>query len=243
MLPLAPLSTGSPALDLALGGGCPPGAIAELYGPAGSGKTTLCQQLAASCQRQARPVAWIDCDPTFTPAYARRCGVDLAQFYLVQPGWLEAALEIAGCLLESGQIGLVVLDGLDALPDLEEQQRPLVVQPEEVMPEDAYRLLLSPWLRRMRPMLRLWKACLVVTHQGGSRRISQVYHGLAGQLGRLALPLQAGLRIQLEPGKLLYSGGGKIVSGQRIRAHLLKNPLKTSLQSAEFDIMYSQDVL
>ncbi len=240
--PPALLSTGYPALDLALGGGCPPGALVELSGPVGSGKTSLCQQLAASCQRRVCPVAWIDCDHTFDPAYARRGGVDLAGLYLAQPGWLEAALDMAGCLLQNGAVGLLVLDGLDALPGLEEARRPLAVQPEEEQPDEAYKRLLSPWLRQVRPALRLWQTTLLVTHQGGSRRLSQAYHSLAGQLGRLALPLQAALRIQLEPGELLHNGNGKAVCGQRINARILKNRLKTSLQLAEFDIMYSQDI-
>lgn len=236
MPPSSPLSTGSFGLDLALGGGCPPGVVVELYGPEESGKTTLCQHLAASCQENDRPVAWINCDYTFDPAFARRCGVDLEQLYLVQPGWLEAALEMSACLLQSGTFGLVVLDGLDALPTLEEYR------PVETEPEAGYKSLLSPWLRRFKPALQFWQTTLVVTHQGERRRISQTYHALSGQLGRLALPLQAAVRIRMEPLDLLHAGPRRVVAGRRVRARVVKNPLKASLQITEFDIMYSQGV-
>jgi recombination protein RecA len=45
------ISTGSVAIDLALGvGGLPRGRIAEIYGPESSGKTTLCLSLIAQAQ-------------------------------------------------------------------------------------------------------------------------------------------------------------------------------------------------
>jgi recombination protein RecA len=46
------ISTGSIALDLALGvGGIPRGRITEVFGPESSGKTTLCQHVFAEAQR------------------------------------------------------------------------------------------------------------------------------------------------------------------------------------------------
>ncbi len=47
------ISTGSVAIDLALGvGGLPRGRIVEIYGPESSGKTTLCLSLIAEAQRK-----------------------------------------------------------------------------------------------------------------------------------------------------------------------------------------------
>ena len=46
------ISTGSIALDLALGeGGIPRGRVTEIYGPEGSSKTTHCQHINAKAQR------------------------------------------------------------------------------------------------------------------------------------------------------------------------------------------------
>ena len=42
------IPTGSLSLDLALGiGGVPRGRVTEIYGPEGSGKTTVCQHMVA----------------------------------------------------------------------------------------------------------------------------------------------------------------------------------------------------
>ncbi|MCB1123616.1 MAG: DNA recombination/repair protein RecA, partial [Verrucomicrobiae bacterium] len=55
------ISTGSVAIDLALGiGGLPKGRICEIYGPESSGKTTLCLNLIAEAQRQGGTAAFID---------------------------------------------------------------------------------------------------------------------------------------------------------------------------------------
>ena len=47
------IPTGALALDIALGvGGIPRGRIVEVYGPEGSGKTTVCLHMIAEAQRQ-----------------------------------------------------------------------------------------------------------------------------------------------------------------------------------------------
>ncbi|MSQ10633.1 MAG: DNA recombination/repair protein RecA, partial [Dehalococcoidia bacterium] len=55
------ISTGSLALDMALGiGGVPRGRITEIYGPESSGKSTLAQHILASAQANGGTVAYID---------------------------------------------------------------------------------------------------------------------------------------------------------------------------------------
>ena len=47
------ISTGSIAIDLALGiGGLPKGRVCEIYGPESSGKTTFCLSIIAQAQKQ-----------------------------------------------------------------------------------------------------------------------------------------------------------------------------------------------
>src|SRR5947207_7621855 len=55
------LSTGSLAIDLALGvGGLPKGRIIEIYGPESSGKTTFCLSVIAEAQKKGGLAAFID---------------------------------------------------------------------------------------------------------------------------------------------------------------------------------------
>src|SRR5580704_16112383 len=69
------LSTGSLAIDLALGvGGLPRGRIMEIYGPESSGKTTFCLSVIAECQRKGGLAAFIDVEHALDPKYARIVG-------------------------------------------------------------------------------------------------------------------------------------------------------------------------
>ncbi|HEY42995.1 MAG TPA: DNA recombination/repair protein RecA, partial [Anaerolineae bacterium] len=97
------VSTGSLALDLALGvGGIPRGRVTEIYGPEASGKTTLAQHIVAEAQRNGGVCAFIDMEHALDPSYAGRCGVDVENLYISQPDTGEQALEIAETLVRSG---------------------------------------------------------------------------------------------------------------------------------------------
>ena len=90
------ISTGSLALDIALGvGGVPRGRVTEIYGPESAGKTTLCQHIVAEAQRKGGVCAYVDMEHALDPAYAARCGVDVDNLYIAQPDTGEQALEIA----------------------------------------------------------------------------------------------------------------------------------------------------
>ena len=72
------IPTGSLALDIALGiGGVPRGRIIEIYGPEGSGKTTLTCSIIANVQRMGGVAAFIDAEHALDIGYARKIGVDV----------------------------------------------------------------------------------------------------------------------------------------------------------------------
>ena len=110
------VSTGSVALDLALGvGGVPRGRITEIYGPESSGKTTLCYHVAANAQRAGGVVAFIDAEHALDPGYAKNVGVDVDELLVSQPDTGEQALEIADMLVRSGALDVIVIDSVAAL--------------------------------------------------------------------------------------------------------------------------------
>jgi recombination protein RecA len=80
------ISTGSIALDLALGiGGVPRGRVVEIYGPESSGKTTLALHIAAETQILGGMVAFIDAEHALDVKYARQLGVDVDGLLVSQP--------------------------------------------------------------------------------------------------------------------------------------------------------------
>jgi recombination protein RecA len=114
--PMEVIPTGAIALDIALGiGGLPRGRVVEIYGPEGSGKTTLALQALANAQRAGGIAAFIDAEHSLDPEYAKNLGVDTDALLVSQPDTGEQALEIADMLIRSGAIDVVVIDSVAAL--------------------------------------------------------------------------------------------------------------------------------
>ncbi|MFZ9682319.1 MAG: recombinase RecA, partial [Cephaloticoccus sp.] len=110
------LSTGSLAVDLALGvGGLPKGRIIEIYGPESSGKTTFCLSVIAEAQKLGGLAAFIDVEHALDPKYARIAGVNLDDLLVSQPDSGEDALNIMETLIRSNSIDVIVLDSVAAL--------------------------------------------------------------------------------------------------------------------------------
>src|SRR5712692_6946213 len=94
IVPVAVISTGSIALDAALGiGGFPRGRICEIYGPESSGKTTIALQVVAQAQKAGGMAAFIDVEHALDPIYARKLGVDVDNLLVSQPDFGEQALD------------------------------------------------------------------------------------------------------------------------------------------------------
>ena len=114
--PIEVIPTGAIALDVALGiGGLPRGRVVEIYGPEGSGKTTLALHAVANAQKAGGIAAFIDAEHALDPEYAKKLGVDTDGLLVSQPDTGEQALEIADMLIRSGAIDVVVIDSVAAL--------------------------------------------------------------------------------------------------------------------------------
>ena len=80
------ISTGSFALDKAIGvGGIPKGRITEIFGPEGSGKTTVTLHAIANCQVQGGTTVFIDAENAIDLNYAQKLGVDTKNLLYPNP--------------------------------------------------------------------------------------------------------------------------------------------------------------
>ena len=109
------LSSGSLLIDKVLGGGIGYGRITEIYGAESSGKTTLCLQFAAECQKTGGRVAYIDVENALDTIYAAHLGVNVNDLIFTQPSSGEQALEIVDMLVKSGEVNLIIVDSVAAL--------------------------------------------------------------------------------------------------------------------------------
>jgi hypothetical protein len=82
--PVAP--TGIAALDEVLQGGLPIGAVSELVGPEGSGRTSVALSFVSRMTQAAKVCAWIDVSNTLHPESASAAGVDLSRLLWIRCG-------------------------------------------------------------------------------------------------------------------------------------------------------------
>ena len=99
-------SSGSIAVDVALGGGYPKGRIIEIFGPESSGKTTFALHAIAEVQKEGGRAAFIDAEHSLDPIYASNLGVNIAELLLSQPDTGEQALEICAALAQPERRGV-----------------------------------------------------------------------------------------------------------------------------------------
>ncbi len=109
-------SSGILTVDVVIGGGYPYGKIIEIFGPEGSGKTTLTLHAIEAVQRAGGACAFIDAEHALNPHYATDLGVDMSRLMLSQPSCGEQALELIEMFARVMQPGdLIVVDSVAAL--------------------------------------------------------------------------------------------------------------------------------
>jgi len=109
------MKSGVLALDVVLGGGLPCAQLVELFGTAGSGKTTLALLSVAEVQRQTGGVAAWVAGEGFDKKYAKLRGVDLDRLLLIEAATGDTSMEAAVSMLESGHLCMMVIDSIQSL--------------------------------------------------------------------------------------------------------------------------------
>jgi recombination protein RecA len=253
------ISTGNVLLDYSISnrknGGVPVGKLTEIVGEEASGKSLMCAELVAECQRMGGVAAYLDAENAMNPDFAQQIGVNLAKMIYLQPGTVEEAGEMIEKMIvmtrqkAPNQLVLIVWDSTAQTPTSAEIEGDFDINMNVQMEKPKQ---MGKMMRKLTQTLGKERICLVFTNQLKFKP-GVSYGDPMYAPGGKAVPYAASVRIKLERGKTAKEGaeindlekdeaGDGDVMGVHTRAKIIKNRCGPPLRKCQFFISFAHGI-
>lgn len=237
------LSTGSIALDLALGGGIPEGRFIELSGAYSSTKTTQALHIIREAQKKGYVCALVDVEGTTDEAFLEALGVDVSTLLYSQPDGMEEACQLILDMQKSGEVQLCVLDSIAAMSPNKEQETAM----EDTIRMGIPQQILGEFFRKFQAnnnrLNRENKTPFTLIGINQLREKIGAYGDPEYTPGGRAKGFACSVDIRLRRGDWITEGVGndKEIVGQVVKFKIEKNKTFKRMQTGEFDFYFADN--
>lgn len=212
---VAKTSSGSIVLDSILGGGIPKGRIIEIYGPEGSGKTSIALTALGNVQKEGGTGVFLDVEQAFDPNYAKALGVKIDELGFSQPSVAEEVLTMILKLIETGTVDIIVLDSVAAMTPKAELEADL----EKASMATLARVM-SKAMKRIAQKANEFNCTVIFINQIRDN-VGDMWGPKTSTPGGKALKFTASQRIEVKKVRLVTEGDNTI--GTEVRLKCIKN--------------------
>jgi len=224
-------STGSIDFDYtALGiGGFAKGKLYEMIGWEGTGKSTICGHVTASCQSKKGKVLYIDGEHAVDKKYFQALGVDTESMLLSQPSCGEEGFNVALELINTGEIDLVIIDSDSSLIPKKQLDGDIgdhVIGHKAKLNSNAY--------PKLKTALSKHNVCVIVISQF-REKIGQMFGDPRTTQGGHALKFYSDCRMEVS--KTPIKDGTDII-GHLTKIKVIKNKMAAPFKLATFEIAF-----